>query len=44
MPNESIVKVILDKANKMKSTRFYTIAMIAFLFALASFINAVRWW
>lgn len=44
MLDERIVKTILDKANKMKATRFYTIAVIAFLFAMASFINAIKWW
>lgn len=38
MLDERVVKEILDKANKMKAVRFYTIAMIALVFALASLL------
>lgn len=40
----SIIKGVTTMNEKLSSLRFFGIWLIFFLFALASVVNAVRWW
>lgn len=40
----SIIKGVITMNEKLSNWRFFGIWIIFFLFALASLINAVKWW
>lgn len=39
-----ILADMVDKVGKMQNSRYWSLWLIGLLFALASFINAIKWW
>ncbi len=35
---------LIEAINMMKNSRYWSLWLIGFLFAMSAFINAVKWW
>ncbi len=38
------LKKLIEVINMMKNSRYWSLWLIGFLFAMSAFINAIKWW